>query len=82
MEGLSLELSLVLKAVNNVLVTPTDLMRQTLGNGQSLRITEITPDMPSQCKTCGQASTVEPSMPREPPFASSCRKGEEHPRIA
>jgi len=30
MEGLSLKLPLVLEAINNILVAPTDLMRQTL----------------------------------------------------
>jgi len=39
-------------------------------------------DMPSQCKTCSQASTIELLMPQESSFAFSCCKGKEHPQIA
>ena len=43
MEGLGLELPLLLKTINNILVTPTNLVRQSLINGMLIDVFVVHP---------------------------------------
>ena len=85
MEGLSLDLPLLLQTIHNILVTPADLMRETLYTtkaSDSVRLAKYNVILPWLCSICDQVWAVGHGEQQERPCASCGHMEEECPQRA